>query len=681
MFKLIAKHPGAVIGAVIFHLLIVGLFFLSFDWTKKPEVADAGIPISVLSSFDPPPEAVMSDGDLLRERIETTVTGLLSLLGVDADPLQSPEHILVANIVAHFWREGKTAGMADLIRSIQTPPFDRVGVMDLESFFSAKDRFALSNRLNNLLASPGFESWMSGVPMDVDKLLYGPNGEPRIAICSIAHLSDAERQFFVSLLLNQTIGWMRSKSGTTSLRALLYIDEIFGYMPPVANPPTKQPLLTMLKQARAFGLGLVLATQNPVDLDYKGLSNTGTWFIGRLQTERDKMRVLEGLEGAAAGGSFDKNEMEQTLAGLGKRVFLMHNVHEPEPVIFHTRWAMSYLRGPLTRTHIKRLMADRKADKSSQAEQVVSTVYGSSNVDKASARPVVPPDVEQVFLSATGSGPVEYVPHVICSATVNFVDKRKGIQSKEEIVLLTPFQDGPDSISWANATEATAENLTKKPVESAEWALLPQDATVARAYPKWGKQCADELYRTRTVQSFAYAPAKLYSEPDELEREFRIRLTDILREERDAAIEKLRGKYVRKIETATERLRKAEQKVEKEADQASSLKMQNIVNIGTTLLSAFLGRKAVSRSTVSKASSAVRGFSRTSKEAQDVERAVEDVEARIEALEAIERQLEDDINEIEMSMNASTIELDTVTVSPRKTDIEIHYTVLAWVPA
>jgi hypothetical protein len=237
-----------------------------------------------------------------------------------------------------------------------------VGVLDMESFFPSKDRFGLAMSLNNLLAAPGFESWLSGAALDIGELLHTDTGKPRISIFSIAHLSDAERMFFVSLLLNQMLGWVRTQSGTTSLRALLYMDEIFGYFPPTANPPSKQPLLTLLKQARAFGVGVVLATQNPVDLDYKGLSNAGTWFIGRLQTDRDKQRVLDGLEGAAAGssGRFDRGQMEQTLAGLGNRVFLMNNVNEDAPVVFETRWAMSYLRGPLTRNQIKTLMDPKR---------------------------------------------------------------------------------------------------------------------------------------------------------------------------------------------------------------------------------------------------------------------------------------------------------------------------------
>jgi len=324
--------------------------------------SNAGIPLSILKSFAAPPPAIREDEELLRERIGTTATSLLGLLGIDADPIKSREHILISTILDTAWRQGQELDLAGLIQQIQTPPVKRVGVLDLDAFFPSKDRFALAMSLNNLLAAPGFGAWMEGEPLDVGNLLHTPEGKPRVAIVSIAHLNDAERMFFVSLLLNQVVGWMRTQSGTTSLRALLYMDEIFGFFPPVANPPSKTPLLTLLKQARAFGVGVVLATQNPVDLDYKGLSNTGTWFIGRLQTERDKARVLDGLEGAAgsAGQGFDRAGLERILSGLSSRVFLMNNVHEDHPVVFESRWVMSYLRGPLTRAQIKTLMDARR---------------------------------------------------------------------------------------------------------------------------------------------------------------------------------------------------------------------------------------------------------------------------------------------------------------------------------
>lgn len=320
--------------------------------------ASHGLPMTVLKNFNAPPKALMDDADAFRSRVQSAVSGLLALLGIDADPVRSREHILLSNVLTTSWKAGKDLSIADMIREIQSPPFDSVGVMDLETFYPEKERTKLAMDLNNLLASPSFAGWMTGQPLDVQQLFYSPEGKPRHSIISISHLDDAQRMFFVTILLNEVLAWMRTQPGTGSLRSLLYMDEVFGYFPPTKNPPSKEPMLTLLKQARAFGLGCVLATQNPVDLDYKGLSNAGTWFLGRLQTERDKMRVMEGLEGASAqaGSSFDKQAMERTLAGVGSRVFLMNNVHENAPRVFHTRWAMSYLCGPLSRQQIQKLM-------------------------------------------------------------------------------------------------------------------------------------------------------------------------------------------------------------------------------------------------------------------------------------------------------------------------------------
>src|SRR5215217_6977312 len=327
--------------------------------------SNAGLPVSILKSFVAPAETIRQDNEALSERINTTVTSLLALIGIHADPVRSREHILLSNILNHEWSAGKDLDIAGLIQKVQTPPVTKVGVMELDSYFPADARFDLAMSLNHLLASPSFASWMEGESLDVAKFLHTETGKPRLSIFSIAHLSDAERMFFVALLLNQVLGWMRTQSGTTSLRAILYMDEIFGYFPPVANPPSKLPLLTLLKQGRAFGLGVVLATQNPVDLDYKGLANTGTWFIGRLQTERDKARVLDGLEGSGAG--FDRAEADRVLSALKKRVFLMHNVHDSGPTVFETRWTLSYLRGPLSRDQIRTLTPAARGDAAAAA--------------------------------------------------------------------------------------------------------------------------------------------------------------------------------------------------------------------------------------------------------------------------------------------------------------------------
>ncbi len=453
--------------------------------------SNAGIPLSILKSFAAPPPAIREDEELLRERIGTTATSLLGLLGIDADPIKSREHILISTILDTAWRQGQELDLAGLIQQIQTPPVKRVGVLDLDAFFPSKDRFALAMSLNNLLAAPGFGAWMEGEPLDVGNLLHTPEGKPRVAIVSIAHLNDAERMFFVSLLLNQVVGWMRTQSGTTSLRALLYMDEIFGFFPPVANPPSKTPLLTLLKQARAFGVGVVLATQNPVDLDYKGLSNTGTWFIGRLQTERDKARVLDGLEGAAgsAGQGFDRAGLERILSGLSSRVFLMNNVHEDHPVVFESRWVMSYLRGPLTRAQIKTLMDARRgapAPASAKAApapvaarpEPVSAPKPAGKGARAAApepaaappaaggqRPLLPPDVPQHFVPARGGAPAGaslfYRPMLVGAAQVRVADTRSGVDVSRDLLYLTAITDDAVPVDWTQGPRLEEEELRR----------------------------------------------------------------------------------------------------------------------------------------------------------------------------------------------------------------------------
>ncbi len=355
-----------------------------------------GTPLSVLRSFAAPPAELRDDASSLRDRISAAVSGLLGLVGVAADPLQSREHILLSTLFDHAWRNGQDLDIAALIQSIQKPPFDKVGVFDLETFFPARERLGLAMSLNNLLAAPGFAAWMEGEALDIQRLLYTPAGKPRISIISIAHLNDAERMFVVTLLLGEVVAWMRRQSGTSSLRALLYMDEIFGYFPPSAMPPSKIPLLTLMKQARAFGLGVVLSTQNPVDLDYKGLSNAGTWFIGRLQTERDKARVIDGLL-SGGDGSLDKATLEPLLANLGNRVFLMRNVHDDAPVLFRTRWALSYLRGPLTLQEIGRLKPVRV-----QAPETGGLGQQRSDLAQAqSPKPSQSPSSPPAYLSTT----------------------------------------------------------------------------------------------------------------------------------------------------------------------------------------------------------------------------------------------------------------------------------------
>lgn len=653
------------------------------DFAVYTPGSEAGLPVSILASLGAPAEAVRADAELLRDRVGTLVASLLSLLGIDADPVRSREHILLSTLFDQAWRAGQDLDLAGLIQQIQKPPITRIGVLELESFFPAGDRFQLAMQLNSLLAAPGFQAWLQGDPLDVDQLLYTKEGKPRIAIFSIAHLSDAERMFFVTLLLSQTLGWMRSKPGTTSLRALVYMDEIFGYFPPVAEPPSKRPLLTLLKQARAFGVGLVLATQNPVDLDYKGLANIGTWFLGRLQTERDKARVLEGLEGASSGNDFDRGATEAILAGLGNRVFYLHNVHDDAPVVFQSRWAMSYLRGPLTRPEIKRLMDPVKAGVASAPSGAVPSAAPAPTGSAGAGAPVLPPEVPQVFLPLRSRPDgIVYQPALLGFGRVHYNDSKTGISHAEDLALLAPLRTEGTPLDWygAEIVEIAEGDLEREPAAGAGFAPLPDAAARAKSYSGWSRDFEDCLYRSRDLDLLVSPALGVTAQPGESERDFRIRLTDQSRERRDAEVAKLRAKYGDRVSKLQERIRRAEQARAKQGEQASQQKLQTAISFGTTVLGALFGRKLFSASTMGKASSAVKGIGRSMKESQDVARAEENIAVLQAELQAINAELEQEVGQLERRFDPSQAVLETVSLKPKKSDVEARAVYLAWVP-
>ena len=644
--------------------------------------SNAGIPVSILKSFAAPVPEVREDAELLRERVSTTATSLLGLLGIQADPIKSREHILLSTLLDAAWKQGKDLDLAGLIQQIQTPPVTKVGVLDMDAFYPSKDRFALAMQLNNLLAAPGFSAWLEGEALDVQNLLYTKAGKPRLAIFSIAHLSDAERMFFVSLLLNQTLGWMRAQSGTTSLRAILYMDEIFGYFPPVANPPSKQPLLTLLKQARAFGVGVVLATQNPVDLDYKGLANTGTWFIGRLQTERDKARVMEGLEGAAAGAGqkFDRGRMEQILAGLGNRVFLMNNVHDDVPEIFETRWTLSYLRGPLTRTQIKTLMDPVRGSGFAvqrRTANIEQSVQGGQ-------RPVLPSGIPQYFVPVRGrlSEGVTYRPMVFGAAQVRVSDAKAGVDLTQDVTVVTPITDGAVAVDWdaATAADVAVADLEKMQQDQARFAALPGAAGKTKSVEAWSRDFANWLYRTQKVEVLRSPSSQETSRPGEPERDFRIRLQQVAHERRDQVAQKLRDKYAPRIAALQERKRRAGQAVERESGQAKHSQIQTAISIGATLLEAFTGRKAIKTSTIGKATTAARSAGRALKDRQDVAMAEENVAAIDQQIAEMEAQFKAEADSLAAAADPLTEKLDVISLKPTKANISVKLVALTWVP-
>ncbi len=658
--------------------------------------SESGRPLSILKSFNAPSEAVLADGDAMRERVLATTSGLLALLGITADPIRSREHILLSTLFDRAWRQHQHLDLPTLIQQVQSPPITRIGVMELNTFYPAKDRFALSMAINSLIASPGFAAWSSGDPLDVGQLLYTQSGRPRLSIISISHLSDSERMFLVTSLLNEMVAWMRSQPGSRTLRAILYMDEVFGYLPPTANPPSKVPMLTLLKQARAFGLGVVLATQNPVDLDYKALSNAGTWFLGRLQTERDKARVLEGLEGAtaSAGKSFDAAEMERTLAGLDSRVFLMNNVHEDRPTIFHTRWALSYLAGPLTRSQIKDLATDEtETDQPAMNHAAVAALTPvrstapAPNVgsDSTSTRPILPDDIVERFapivLAPEGGRQLVYRPALWAATTLHFTRSSLSVDTWNSVAVRATLKGGSAN-PWTGMEEIgeALPDLATAPPADGRFETLRPAASDPKSYPRWKKSLQIQLYRARQLHVFRCADPKLVATLGETEGQFRGRLCNHRREQRDLEIEKLRSRYAPKLAALEKKIKSAVDRVDVETEQYSHQRNQTLISIGATVVGALFGRKLTSASGVGRATTAARSFGRASRERGDIERAEERVEELQNDLQELEQEFEAEVARMRNDIDPASFKVETVVLRPRKSDLAVDQLLLVWEP-
>jgi hypothetical protein len=460
------------------------------------------------------------------------------------------------------------------------------------------------------------------------------------------------------------------------------MDEIFGYFPPVKNPPSKAPLLTLLKQARAFGLGVVLSTQNPVDLDYKGLSNTGSWFIGRLQTERDKERVLAGLEGAAAGTGFDRGRMEEVLAGLGKRIFLLNNVHENAPVIFETRWVLSYLRGPLTREQIKILMAHKKSA-TAPAPTASAQPAAAPPASSASEPPVVAPGINVLYLAASGAGQgLMYYPAVAGWLDVYYSSAKYKVDVTRKMAVAAILEDGPVAVDWDQSEEIglSSDDLQTSPLSGANFAELPSVAEKAKSYNKWNKDLLRWVRQNRPLTLYRSKRFKLTSGPEESRSEFLSRLTQAAREKRDLEVEKLRRKYSSKYDTLQRRLLRAEQALQREQEQVKSKKIETMVSFGTAILGAFLGRKAVSAGSATRFGTAVKSAGRMRKESMDVARAQETAAAVKHEMGELDERLQSDIDGLDASFDPADEELEEVSVKPQSTNITLEVFGLTWMP-
>jgi DNA helicase HerA-like ATPase len=681
------------------------------DYTIYTPGSDAGLPVNILGSLAAPGLNFDEQAEIIRERISGTVNALLGFIGISADPIQSREAILLSNIFEHFWRQNQDLDLTQLILSIQNPPVRQLGVLDVDTFYPEKERFELATAFNNLIASPKFQNWLQGEALEIDSLLYTAEGKPRHSIFYIAHLSDKERMFFVTLLLETVLAWVRRQAGTNSLRALLYFDEVYGYLPPVAEPSSKRSLMALLKQGRAVGLGCILATQNPADVDYKALTNTGTWFIGRLQAERDKARVIEGLENAIAdaGGEGKQVDYERIIGQLRPRVFLMHNVHEGEPAIFQTRWVMSYLHGPLTRPQIQALMAGRKDQDDIPVEASVPPAMAARPAPTARRlapptgfspkRQVLDPGIPQLFLPVTADksgvtspaaqanigidqAQLVYKPAILGGATVRFFDRKQGVSEQHERLLLAPTPEVLGAVDW-NEAQALSIPLSALEQEPARLALgqgpffapVPEAANSAAELKNIAQAFADWLYYNSQLTLLAHPELDVVQGPEETERQFKLRLRQAARERRDAEVDRLREKYAARMERLETKLRK--EKREREQDEAdyAARKREAWIATGEMLLT-LMRRRRVYR-TASWNASRRRLANRAKMEVEESQQEIEDLEAELTGLR---QELEREVRQITPKWVDILKALTTYPVRPRRADIKVRIVGLAWVP-
>lgn len=651
-----------------------------------------GRPLSLEGMFKRPGEAAMADPELLQEVISTTATSLLHLVGItDADPVSSREHVFLSTLIQQAWLGGHDVAIASLVNWINKPPFKTIGVMDVDTYLPEKDRFQLALRFNNLLASPAFAAFMEGEPLDIPSLLYTPEGKPKISILTLAHLGEAERMFVVALLLNRMIAWMRTEQGTSSLRALFYMDEVFGYFPPVANPPAKKPLLTLLKTARAYGLGLVLATQNPGDIDYKGLSNVGTWFVGRLTTERDRMRLLEGMADESIEG-ISRADLGRLIAGLKQRQFVMRSVRGGEPTLFQTRFCMSYLAGPLTRDQIRKLIHEDTGYQAPQkaappvmaAPPAVAPAYPEAEAPLAEApASLAPQPASGVVVSYLPGLPGQgYKPALAAFMTVYYENEKKGVSHTEEVSRLTPLGGSVIPVDWTNQIDLALDlgDLESDAPTGAHFQDLPAEARLKTSFTAWQRAVVDLVWRDSVIELREHRKLGLVSDMDESERDFIARVKMAAREVRDEEIDQLEAKYEKKRLAIEERMAKAEERIDRVKDQAKDAKIQSAISFGAAALGAVLGKSLVTQSTVYKGATAAKSASRATKSASNIGRAEESAERVEQQFKLLEADMQRDMEAISDRYEAAADAIVTTKIKPLKRDVVVNAFLLAWLP-
>ena len=698
--------------------------------------SNTGIPVNILQNFNPPTEGKLTwaqNAETLRERIAQIVSALLDLVGFDgdrADPVKSREHILLSTLFESAWRAGQPVNIAALIQMIQTPPIRKVGAFDMDVFYPKAERFELAMALNNLSASPSFQSWQNGISLDIADLMkrvreperqpgsVNPAGKVQASIFYLAHLSDEERQFFITLLLSQVVLWMRAQSGTSSLRALVYFDEVFGYCPPFPrNPPTKQPIMTIIKQGRAAGLGLFLATQNPADLDYKGLANIGTWFIGRLRTGRDRDRALEGLEGAAAG--LNRAEFEKPLSTLPQRVFLAQSA-TGDPRFFQTRWAMSYLRGPMTRDQVAALKGEAQGEggrgnenaanesagldglEAPTAAWMTNTPTAPINPNRAThemiaprpthtlARPQLPPDVREVFLETEDGGrrtafhasvarpsSIVYVPRLLASASVRITDRTSGVIQDERYTYLLPLAgvlQSPDFTRAQSLPTFDPQSLKLEPAQQAHFEPLPAGLT-----GRWMKQAEKVLiefvYRNGVKSIFFNRALKVYGDVGESGLVFRQRCEAAAGEKRNQDALKIRAQFEKRMVTLQNQLMRENRELESDRSELTARKREELLTNAESVLNFMLGRR--SNRSVSWGANKRRQTQASEMEVHEGEQAIAKLNSDLQHVAGEYQAALSQISEKWMHAVSDVVEMP---LAPKKGDIFADLVALAWVP-
>ena len=628
--------------------------------------SSAGVGVNILGSFAAPPRSVLEDEETFASLINTTSLSLLSLVGIASDSIGSREHLLLSTIFSHFYMGGNSLSMEMLIQNIITPPFEKIGMLSLDAFYPQNERMKLATLFNGVVASVTFSAWLKGEALDIQNMLYDEEGKAKIAIFSIAHLSDEERMFFVSLLLNAYISWMRSQRGSAVLKSILYMDEIFGFFPPLKNPPSKEPMLLLLKQARAFGCGIILSTQNPVDIDYKGLSNIGTWFIGKLQTKQDIAKVVDGI---AANSEFSKEEIAKQIATLKGRHFFVKNVHEEQTQEFYTRWVLSYLKGPMSKDDIKTVMQAKKEALPQPKERDVFVQTGMT-------KPLLNENIKEYFVSANEDSC--FYPYLYAELKLRFFNQKKGIDTQENLFYKLPLDAKTFTIEWQNAHEEALEQKSLQAPANASYAELPEIVLREKSLKGFERGVSDFVYESKNLELFMCEELDLESKLHESKRDFLVRMEDTLKELREERIQKLQEKFGSDYEKLQDKLQKLDMKLQKEEAEASSKMADTLIGVGMTLVSAFFGKKTLSASTISKGASTLSKGKDVLKERTDVANAqllLSDVE---EEMQTLEQRLKEEIEEITKELDIKNYSSQSLIIKPKRSDIVITDFALLW---